>query len=515
MFSPIQISQCSKSPIDLINLNNIHLNTINSCGYCLAKSIQKTPKNWNTSGFSCPQMSCETYQLLLEQGWRRCGTYYYKPDLSKCCCRPYTIRLEVQKYKVRSSHLQSLKKFWSFLKKSEPPSIDLDFKDYETESKLLIYELFDDIINRFQIHGKGLNMLKIEDKAKIKISAPFLKKKRFFRTANLAWLVYFMNESMLKAEGLEFKDFLEKLKEFISEFMSTKTGSLAISCHNSGYISIKIIEIKKTSKIQDLIEETLKSHQNSLFELKIVPAEYEEESYEMYRKYSKAIHNISESKSSYRNFLCLQALKYENIFGNYENFTDLFECEISQYGCYHMKYYYNKNLIAIGVVDVLPKGLSSVYFFYDPDYKKNSLGVIGSLREINFVSKHNQFLSNFQYYYMGYYIQSSKKMKYKGDFEPSELLCPTTLKWVTLNNRVKTLITLHKEDPILVEEKSESKKEGLIKEYFNNKKIFFNNEWILIDGLQKRYISYFMEVIMGLGSIMSQEIMDRMEFTIV
>lgn len=31
-----------------------------------------------------------------------------------------------------------------------------------------------------------------------------------------------------------------------------------------------------------------------------------------------------------------------------------------------MKYYLDKKLIAIGVVDILPTGLSSVYFFYEP-----------------------------------------------------------------------------------------------------------------------------------------------------
>ena len=44
-----------------------------------------------------------------------------------------------------------------------------------------------------------------------------------------------------------------------------------------------------------------------------------------------------------------------------------------------MKYYLNNKLIAVGVVDILPEVLSSVYFFYDPDYKKYSIGNFGSL----------------------------------------------------------------------------------------------------------------------------------------
>ena len=51
-------------------------------------------------------------------------------------------------------------------------------------------------------------------------------------------------------------------------------------------------------------------------------------------------------------------------------------------GCYHMKYYYEDRLIGVGVVDILPNGLSSVYYFYHPSFKKYRLGVFSSLVEI-------------------------------------------------------------------------------------------------------------------------------------
>lgn len=44
-----------------------------------------------------------------------------------------------------------------------------------------------------------------------------------------------------------------------------------------------------------------------------------------------------------------------------------------------MKYYLDDTLIAVGVVDVLIRSVSSVYFFYDPAYRKYSLGVYGAL----------------------------------------------------------------------------------------------------------------------------------------
>lgn len=50
-----------------------------------------------------------------------------------------------------------------------------------------------------------------------------------------------------------------------------------------------------------------------------------------------------------------------------------------------MNYYVGKEFIGVGVVDFLPNGLSSVYFFYEPKYKDMRLGVFSSLLEIEYV----------------------------------------------------------------------------------------------------------------------------------
>jgi arginine-tRNA-protein transferase len=66
-----------------------------------------------------------------------------------------------------------------------------------------------------------------------------------------------------------------------------------------------------------------------------------------------------------------------------------------------MKYFVDSQLIAVGVVDILPEGLSQVLFFYDPSYKKLRLGVIGQLQEIKLVLEFNKLFPSFRYYYMG------------------------------------------------------------------------------------------------------------------
>jgi arginyl-tRNA---protein transferase len=54
---------------------------------------------------------------------------------------------------------------------------------------------------------------------------------------------------------------------------------------------------------------------------------------------------------------------------------------------------------------VLENSLSSVYFFYDPDYKKYSLGVYGVIQELNYMKEmQKKGFDNFKTYYLGYYI---------------------------------------------------------------------------------------------------------------
>jgi arginine-tRNA-protein transferase len=50
-----------------------------------------------------------------------------------------------------------------------------------------------------------------------------------------------------------------------------------------------------------------------------------------------------------------------------------------------MNYFLDEELIAVGVIDIVETALSSVYFFYDPKYKKYDLGVIGALYEIKYI----------------------------------------------------------------------------------------------------------------------------------
>ncbi|KAL5107071.1 Arginyl-tRNA--protein transferase 1 [Taenia crassiceps] len=111
-----------------------------------------------------------------------------------------------------------------------------------------------------------------------------------------------------------------------------------------------------------------------------------------------------------------------------------------QFGSYHQQYWLDgEKLIAVGVIDIVPEGLSSVYFFYDPAYAFLRLGTYSTLQEIAFIRHlHRTYGSvvptyaDFAYYYMGFYVHSCGKMAYKNNYSPSYLACPETYAWTPL-----------------------------------------------------------------------------------
>lgn len=99
-------------------------------------------------------------------------------------------------------------------------------------------------------------------------------------------------------------------------------------------------------------------------------------------------------------------------------------------GSFHQQYWLDGVLIAVGVLDVLPRCLSSKYFFWDPDLRGLSLGKLAALKEIEWVREASQYCPGLRYYYMGYYIHSCPKMRYKAEYVPSDLLCHRRMCWV-------------------------------------------------------------------------------------
>ncbi len=74
-------------------------------------------------------------------------------------------------------------------------------------------------------------------------------------------------------------------------------------------------------------------------------------------------------------------------------------------------------LLAVGICDVCPSSLSSVYFYHDPAQSRRGLGTFGALREIEAAREWR-----ISHYYLGYWISGCATMQYKSDFRPCEIL---------------------------------------------------------------------------------------------
>ena len=69
------------------------------------------------------------------------------------------------------------------------------------------------------------------------------------------------------------------------------------------------------------------------------------------------------------------------------------------------------------MADQLSTGLSAVYTFYDPDEERRSLGRFAVLWEIAECSR-----LELASVYLGYWIKKCRKMSYKTQYRPLELL---------------------------------------------------------------------------------------------
>ncbi len=74
-------------------------------------------------------------------------------------------------------------------------------------------------------------------------------------------------------------------------------------------------------------------------------------------------------------------------------------------------------LLGVGLCDLCPESLSSVYFYFDPRHARRSLGTFSALYEIQWARD-----MKLHYWYAGYWIQDCPAMNYKSRFRPCEIL---------------------------------------------------------------------------------------------
>ncbi len=82
-----------------------------------------------------------------------------------------------------------------------------------------------------------------------------------------------------------------------------------------------------------------------------------------------------------------------------------------------MAWYDEDRLIAIDLVDLTPRSLSSIFFFYDPAYAAYSLGIVSVMLEVALARR-----LGLDHVYLGYRVEGCYSMSYKKRFHPHELL---------------------------------------------------------------------------------------------
>lgn len=80
---------------------------------------------------------------------------------------------------------------------------------------------------------------------------------------------------------------------------------------------------------------------------------------------------------------------------------------------YEVLYYFEDKLIAVDLIDILDDGVSSIYFYYDPDFASYSLGKLSLYKQIEFAQK-----SFKKWIYLGYYVEGCPSLSYKSGYKP-------------------------------------------------------------------------------------------------
>ena len=133
-----------------------------------------------------------------------------------------------------------------------------------------------------------------------------------------------------------------------------------------------------------------------VLDVRVRPAGFDDEHFELYRRYTGGRHPEGSMREAtpevYLDFLAA-------------SWTETHFCEFRR----------NGRLVAVAVTDMLPRGLSAVYTFFEPELESLSLGVFAVLWQIEQAKN-----LGLPWLYLGYWIEDCRKMHYKEEYRPVE-----------------------------------------------------------------------------------------------
>lgn len=430
------------------------------CGYCKSESTSISCGMW------AHRMTAGIYDALLNRGWRRSGEYCYKPMMQKTCCCQYAIKLDVDNFKPSKSQKKLMKKIHKFLasgKRSDAgePDEKGDHCDTPAGDSIMDVPDFSHKKSNVQVDLEACNLKLTEDAVtsaeteEVVDSEPMDEQPEKPPESSEAEAASKPEKTThvpkkglgpdpnkpkcRKARDIRREKRLRKLSEGGGDLSPAREQALKFSKKPKN----------EPKSLEEFLFEPLPPDAAHKLEVRLVRNSPEcpgfgdsfDATLAVYFRYQERIHKDPPEKLTerrYRRFLVNSPIQYDPK-GPYS------------LGSFHQQYWLDGKLIAVGVIDILPTCLSSVYLYYDPDYSFLSLGTYASLREIAYTRELRKLCPSIRDYCMGFYIHTCPKMRYKGSFSPSRLLCPETYTWHPIE-KCKPLLDVNKycrfeEDP--------------------------------------------------------------------
>ncbi len=101
---------------------------------------------------------------------------------------------------------------------------------------------------------------------------------------------------------------------------------------------------------------------------------------------------------------------------NSDSYYDLYVKGFSTFGR-EILYIRENKLVGVDLVDFLDDGLSAIYFYYDPDFSKFSLGNYSIYEQIQIAKQ-----KGLKWIYLGYYVEKCDSLNYKINYKPHQIL---------------------------------------------------------------------------------------------
>lgn len=439
-------------------------------------------------GLTAPQLTAEDYQRIMDRNWRRCGTHIYQPVNSINGCRMFAIRLNCMEFQPSRSQRKALDRLDAYCAGNWAPGVGFapscggtpvrkkkgekagnrtgnvessSLEDWSlvVELQQLICRCTREVLEQDEVAAQTFQRVAMDWPVKVILPAPGKAPKNqvvHLCSPSVLALCGLLRKHASVREGLSFKDcntiaalVADRLRD-ASEQLGFETVSVSKGFLNftlcpelvakwKEHVSSPDMEVdggnvQSTPSVAGPSDTGSMSTSDGtpfgrhVFTMELTTSEVNTEKFDLFSAYQESIHDDGDkSVKSFDNFLCTSPLVSDE------------SGPLKGYGTYHVEYRMDGRLFAVGVVDVLPGALSSVYTFYHPDFHFLRPGILSALKEIELVKDAMRTHPDCQFYYMGYYIHECPKMRYKGDYRPSYVLCSDTYTWHPLESAVEKM----------------------------------------------------------------------------